>query len=608
MKMPAGRQISFFQPSKDSDLKHLFLIMNTIRVVDLSDRKTLEKYSSAYTLSDMEIFIFPELFYPLILANIMSPIIWEWRNDPWFRDIEKKSFNFKVNRIKQYIIHNYVFNLDLATWGLTTKSREIERFSDFFDMELLKQSNALFGYEGDKYYFDIDIRKHFGLDKFNSDVIPYWKTETIDAMNAFRYKENFSTGAGECVSLSALYAAAMFIIAGIPLEKIFLIATPLHSQNFILEKEGLITNNRRIVTKNMWFNGTSLSEKARRAMENEKVTIVSHISGHIHTIYKDASIDRKSYEIFSKKLREFLVTNLTVPVFINFLRFKSKYKSLFQAECECSGIKRYITLEKMFEYEHTSKYSVSADTRDLLIKEIEGDEFYLSPFQGKILLNKAEEIIKIYKGKNLQEVKDQFINLNGGVSSKMISEMFRELALFISIIPSLPEEDKNYILTNKPEISVDDTRDKIVAKIQKSACKSEMALLTLYVYRQMDMTDWLPFVKAAIERNPVCFDDLNGKSTGEVYGIIDKLSDESIYDGQRLALPDEVWNFRRGDGIEKALLLADFIIQKNPDSELSVTIDHKTVILNHAGTDYRFTSYKNFRKDIRIRGNDYEII
>jgi hypothetical protein len=46
---------------------------------------------------------------------------------------------------------------------------------------LLKQSNALFGYEGDKYYFDIDIRKHFGLDKYDSDIIPYWKTETVEA-------------------------------------------------------------------------------------------------------------------------------------------------------------------------------------------------------------------------------------------------------------------------------------------------------------------------------------------------------------------------------------------------------------------------------------------
>lgn len=366
--------------------------MNRETSLSPAGKRQMEKYSSAFTLSDMEIFIFPDLFYPLVLANIMSPLIWKWCDDPWFEGIDKKGFNYKVNRIKQYIIDNYVFNLDLATWGMTTKTKEIERFSDFFDIAALRQSNALFGYEGDKYYFDIDIRRHFGLDKFSSDVIPYWKTETVEAMTAFRYRDNYTTGAGECVSLSALYAAAMFIVGKIPLEKIFLIATPLHSQNFITEKEGLITNNRRIVTKNMWFNGTSLSEKARRALENEKVTIVSHISGHIHTVYDEASIDPEAYRMFSEKLREFLRTNISDLVFINFLRFKNKYKTHFQYMCECSGIKKYISLEKMFEYEHISKYNLSKESRDRLVKEIEGDEFQLSPISGKIILNDIEGI------------------------------------------------------------------------------------------------------------------------------------------------------------------------------------------------------------------------
>jgi hypothetical protein len=83
--------------------------MTSIYSTDFSDKKNLEKYSSAFTLSDMEIFIFPELFYPLVLANIMSPIIWEWRNDPWFKDVEKKSFTYKSNRIKQFIIQNYIY-------------------------------------------------------------------------------------------------------------------------------------------------------------------------------------------------------------------------------------------------------------------------------------------------------------------------------------------------------------------------------------------------------------------------------------------------------------------------------------------------------------------
>lgn len=37
-------------------------------------KELLEKYSSAATLSDMEIFVFPELMYSLVLANIMSPL------------------------------------------------------------------------------------------------------------------------------------------------------------------------------------------------------------------------------------------------------------------------------------------------------------------------------------------------------------------------------------------------------------------------------------------------------------------------------------------------------------------------------------------------------
>jgi len=576
-------------------------------IIDFSDRKTLEKYSSAFTLSDMEIFIFPELFYPLMLANIISPVLWEWRDDPWFKDIEKRGFSYKINRIKQFIIQNYVFNLDLTTWGLTTKSREIERFRDLFDMELLKQSNALFGYEGDKYYFDIDIRKHFGLDKFDADIIPYWKTETIEAMTAFRHKNNFITGAGECVSLSALYAAAMFVVGRIPLEKIFLIATPLHSQNYITEKEGLITNNRRIVTKNMWYNGTSLSEKARRALENEKVTIVSHISGYIHFINKDATIDRDAYSTFSTSLREFLITGLTNLVFINFLRFKSKYKTLFQYECVCADKKRYISLEKMFEYEHISKFNLSADTRERLVNEIEGDEFHLSPLPGKIILNEVEKIFEDNLDKSLEIIEDLFIKLNGSVPREMIKNMFYELKTFIHTDPRLPDENKNFIINAIPDISVNDSREKITGSIIENSDISELSRLTLYVYRQMDIIDWLPFVKASIERNPVCFNDLNGKSINEVFELLNRMPNISIYDGQRLALPDEVWNFRRGDGVEKALVLADFIINGDNKTEVIIEINNNKVVMKYNNQDFIFTSAKSFEKTIRISGNNYTI-
>jgi hypothetical protein len=82
------------------------------------------------------------------------------------------------------------------------------------------------------------------------------------------------------VSLAALYAAALFVVAGIPLEDIFLMATPLHSQNFVDLGRRVLTNNRRLVTKAMWFNGTQISGQARRALENERVTLNRTVADH----------------------------------------------------------------------------------------------------------------------------------------------------------------------------------------------------------------------------------------------------------------------------------------------------------------------------------------
>jgi len=201
---------------------------------------------------------------------------------------------------------NYAFNLDLDTWGLTRQDRELARFAPFLSPDEIAKSNALFGYQGDVYYYDIDIRRHFGLDKYTSDTIPYWKTETVEAMDAFRHRDGHATGAGECVSLAGLYAAAAFVVCGLPLESVYLMATPLHSQNFVDVDTGILTNNRRLVTRAMWANGTVISRQARRALEHERVTIVSHSTGYIHLLYPEATIDPAAYGRFRSALGAFL--------------------------------------------------------------------------------------------------------------------------------------------------------------------------------------------------------------------------------------------------------------------------------------------------------------
>jgi hypothetical protein len=565
----------------------------------ITNPRDLEKYSSAFTLSDMEIFIFPELFYPLVLANIMSPVIWKWRDHSWFANIHKKSFTYKVNRIKQFIMDNYVFNLDLETWGLTQKQTELNRFKEFIDFETLRSSNALFGYEGDKYYFSIDIRKHFGLDKYTDDAIPYWKTETVEAMTAFKLKEGYTTGAGECVSLAALYAAAMYVVGEIPLEKIYLMATPLHSQNFIAEKDGLITNNRRIVTKNMWYNGTMLTEKARRAMENEKVTLVSHITGHIHTSFKDATIHPDAYQEFSCKLRKYLDAELTFETFINYLRSEGSFWNCFQYRHIRNGKPCYIEIRSIFEYEHGSKNSLSGNSRDALLAEIDAGEFHLVPRTDKVVVNLFEEYLDENPDAAFEQKRDYFLENILVRNCPKMREFFDGLQKYLHIEPRLPETSgktfrKAPVLNIVPGMS----REEVIHEVFSRVEESETAELALYAYRQMDRIDWTPFIKAALERNPVSNLMFEGKTPDQVYEQLIDMPNDSVYEGCRLAQPDEVANFLTGDGIEKAFVLANFIRDVYPEKSIMLKINHEKVSLSLDSQSWNFISGKEISKEI----------
>ncbi len=557
------------------------------------DPRSVEKYSSAVTLSDMEVFIFPELMLSLVLANIMSPRLWEWRDNPWFKKMHKITPYRRILRLKQYIMDNFAFNLDLDTWGLTTKEKELERFSDFIDETVLKQSNALFGYEGDKYYFDMDIRRHFGLDKYDSDVIPYWKTETLEAMEAFRHKEGYLTGAGECVSLSSLYASALFVVAGIPLGDIYMMATPLHSQNFVDVGAGIITNNRRIITKNMWFNGAELSAKARRALENERVTIVAHNTGYVHTIYDEAAMDPGVYRKFRDKLKAFLTTDISFEILGNFLRQKRELQKCFQIVHSCCGKPRYIEAEKVYHYEHNSKFKVSDNTRTLLIHEIDEDEFYTSPLPDRIILDEIESFFKetriaIDDTCDLEKLKKHLHRCSWN-----IEEVIGELLKFCKTVPILPEENKKWIPSEPIQVDGYSSREEIIDYLDSFRNKNETADLAFMAYRDMSKAPWKPFLKAALERNPVCVEGSHTMDISEVFENLRRIENVSVYDGTRVAQPDEVWNYGRGDGLEKALCMMNIIRNRHPHENLRLKGDGRTVLVSRkGGAEYAFESSK----------------
>jgi hypothetical protein len=570
--------------------------------------QNLEKYSSAITLSDMEIFVYPELMYSIVLANIMSPVLWKWREDETFKKLDGKSAYRRLMRMRQYVMDEYEFNLDLNTWGLTHKDTELERFKHDIDPEDIARSNALFGYTGDQYYFDVDIRRHFGLDQYHGDIIPYWKTETLEAMDAFRLKDDYQTGAGECVSLSTLYAAAAFVVCGIPLDDIYMVLTPLHSQNFIDMNDGIITNNRRLVTKSMWFNGTEISNKAQRAIRNEQVTIVTHNTGYIHCFYDTATIDPQRYQKFTGLLKGYLDADLTALNFANFLRSCGKYQKYFQFCRHRRGQRMFVIAETLFGYEHGSRFRIYDETFDKLLEEVSEEDYspYMHP--NRLCCEQMMAFVE-YEKIDIRQPKDRkklavFLSPFVKIAAEHCVE---DLVDFLHIDPKLPDAAKQYQPAEPIRIDPAWNREEIIEYLESIRDRNTTVDLAFYAYRDMMRCQWLPFVKAALERCPVSVEAHADDSIDQVYSQLASLPGESIYDGSRLAQPDEVANFRTGDGVEKAFTLANIIHQRTPEAAIDLVIDTDSAVVKTGDKDYTFSSTKGLSRRIHIEANRYEV-
>ncbi len=108
-----------------------------------------------------------------------------------------------------------------------------------------------------------------------------------------------------------------------------------------------------------------------------------------------------------------------------------------------------------------------------------------------------------------------------------------------------------------------------------------------------------PFLKAAVERCPVSLEKTQTMSVPQVYDWLQAMPAASIYDGNRLAQPDELANYLTGDGLEKAILLANVLRHRTPDRELHLEVDGAGVVLK-ADRDYEFASAKTLRGQVDI--------
>ncbi|MEI7664412.1 MAG: hypothetical protein WCK34_19545, partial [Bacteroidota bacterium] len=128
-------------------------------------------------------------------------------------------------------------------------------------------------------------------------------------------------------------------------------------------------------------------------------------------------------------------------------------------------------------------------------------------------------------------------------------------------------------------------------RLPGSPNSSLVADLAFYAGRFMDTCDWKPFFKAAFERNPVSVGLFSDMELPAVYDRMQSWPNESIYDLNRLALPDEVVNFQRGDGIEKAFTLVN--IARSRHLAASLEQHPGQVVVKTAGSRFVFATTKN---------------
>jgi hypothetical protein len=311
-----------------------------------------------------------------------------------------------------------------------------------------------------------------------------------------------------------------------------------------------------------------------------------------------------AYNLFREKLSRFLETSVDYEIFINYLRDYSKYQKLFQLSYPCRGFTKYIVLEKAFSYEHGSKNRLGEKEGRKLLCEMEEEDFYLQPIDARFIINAEDEIFNPGNYHTfLAALQIKFPKLS---ENKFF---IHDLKRFIHTEPKLPSSNKSFSPSHHLTISPSQSREEIidylsgirkekseiqhpVSSIQHPA--SIIADLAFYAGRFMDSCDWEPFFKAAFERNPVSVSFFKDWELETAYCKLNEWPNESIYDGNRLALPDEVVNFKRGDGIEKALVMLNLLRSRNKGNDSSFNINGSQVVVRSGQDTFKFTTKKSF--------------
>ena len=238
----------------------------------------LDKLSTAVSLTVLEIDYYPHQLIPaFLLANLMSPVLWEWRT-------EKKAFagedillsrKSRLNQLQRFF-HRYTFiNIPQAPggdpWGLLDFAAEEQRFGPEFVGRIRREYDATFRkllVDNPESQFGQIINQEY----YKQGLFPRLKNETLEVMDAFARVDLEGKRAGKCIGLGMLWAAAMAVWGRFPLDRIVITGNRAHMFVFLDEDDGHLLNNTKWFSSTRINNQSELSEFVREVASGTDTT------------------------------------------------------------------------------------------------------------------------------------------------------------------------------------------------------------------------------------------------------------------------------------------------------------------------------------------------
>ena len=182
----------------------------------------------------------------------------------------------------------------------------------------------------------------------------------------------------------------------------------------------------------------------------------------------------------------------------------------------------------------------------------------------------------------------------GSVTPACGDEMVDQLVRFCHTEPRLPLRRRAFCVGGGP-VGVDTRYDarRVIAHLESLRAHNETADMAFYAWRDLSHAGGTLY-QGGDGRNPVSVAALAEASDDEVVARVAALPDISIYDEDtRLAQPDEVWTFGRGDGFEKALLVANVARSRGAGPLCLTLVTDEAVLTDEVGAEWcRFATCK----------------